>query len=89
MNFESDDLSAYVNSVVEGVVKGLPGGFILRSPIKFEISVAKVKVAAGGFRVIVAEVGGKYGQEEVSKITFSSERKGRNSARKRTPEKAP
>ena len=70
MQIDSEDLSAYVTSVVEGVSKGIPTGFALRSNIKFEITIAKIKGAAGGFKVIVAEAGGKYGQEEVSKVSF-------------------
>jgi hypothetical protein len=67
---DSEDLSAYVRSVVEGVKKGIPQGSDLQGAIKFEITIAKVKGAAGGFKVIVAEAGAKYGEEEVSKISF-------------------
>ena len=70
MSMSSSDLTDYVRSVVEGVNSGLPRGFNLHSPIKFEVSIAKVKEGGGGFKIVVAEAGAKYTQEETSKITF-------------------
>lgn len=70
MEFEVEELSKYVRSVVEGISKGIPEGYILTGPISFRLAVVKEKKAEGGFRILVAEAGGKYTSETVSTIEF-------------------
>lgn len=70
MEFEAEELSKYVRSVVEGVSKGVPEGYVLTGPISFKLAVVKERKAEGGFRILVAEAGGKYTSETVSTIEF-------------------
>lgn len=67
----SEDLKQIVSSTIDSIKEGMKGkecGVV--GTIKFELSVIKEKAAKGGFKFLIAEVGGKYSSESVSKIKF-------------------
>ena len=67
----SEDLKEIVSTTIESIkegVKGKEAGVI--GPIKFELAVVKSKGAKGGFRFLIAEAGGDYSKESISKIEF-------------------
>ncbi len=67
----SEDLKEIVSSTIESIKEGMKGhGVGLGSSIKFEIAVIKTKEAKGGFRFLIAEAGGNYAKENLSKISF-------------------
>ncbi|MBO3842210.1 MAG: hypothetical protein FGF48_07325 [Candidatus Brockarchaeota archaeon] len=70
MEFEVEELSKYVRSVVEGVSKGIPEDYVLSGGILFKIAVVKERKAEGGFRILVAEAGGNYASESIHTIEF-------------------
>ena len=78
----SEDLKEIVSSTIESIKEGMKGkGCGVVGTIKFELSVVKEKGAKGGFKFLIAEVGGNYSSESVSKIKFeigaTSVRRGR------------
>lgn len=71
MSNDSDELSEFIKSTINGIKKGIDGhNFVIREPIKFDIAVAKVKEGGGGFKIYVVDAGGKYKAEEITKIQF-------------------
>jgi len=67
----SEDLKEIVSSTIESIREGMKGkGCGVVGPIKFELSVIKAKGAKGGFKFLIAEAGGNYSSENISKIKF-------------------
>ncbi len=67
----SEDLKEIVSTTIESIKEGLKGkecGVI--GPLKFELAVVKSKGAKGGLRFLIAEAGGDYSKESISKIEF-------------------
>jgi hypothetical protein len=64
-------LKEIISTTIESVKAGMKGkecgvsGFI-----KFELAVVKVKEAGGRFKFLIAEAGGNYSSQTVSKISF-------------------
>jgi len=68
----SKDLKEIVATTIDSIKEGLKGrksGVV--GVIEFEIAVIKSKEAGGGFRFFIADAGGNYSKESVSKIKFS------------------
>jgi hypothetical protein len=67
----SEDLKEIVSSTIESIREGIKGkGCGVAGTIKFELSVVKGKNEKGGIRFYIAEVGGNYSSEIISKIKF-------------------
>jgi len=67
----SEDLKEIVSSTIESIKEGMKGkGCGVAGTIKFELSVVKGKSEKGGIRFFIAEIGGNYSSESVSKIRF-------------------
>ena len=64
------NLDEFVNSLTTQISKGVPDGFHIKGDIEVELVVVSTKKLGGGFNIIVAEGGGKYQKEELSKIKF-------------------
>lgn len=71
MDFDSKELEAYVKSVITAVDNSKHRDMVLKSDIEFELSVLTSKEAEGGIKILIANAGGKYEKEAVSKIKFS------------------
>lgn len=78
----TDELKQFIETVVKTigdttVIKDTKGpgkmfdAYTLSSPIDFELAVAIKKIGTGKISLIVAEIGGDYEQETISKIKFS------------------
>jgi hypothetical protein len=67
----SDDLKEIVSTSIDSIKEGMKGRDCgLLGTLKFELAVVKVKEAKGGFKFFIAEAGGNYSSQTVSKITF-------------------
>jgi len=67
----SDDLKEIVSKTIDSIREGLKGkDCALVGSLKFELAVVKVKEAKGGFRFFIAEAGGNYSSQNISKISF-------------------
>lgn len=67
----SEDLKEIVSTTIESIKEGMKGkGTGVVGSIKFELAVVKAKGAKGGFKFLIAEVGGNYSSESISKIKF-------------------
>jgi hypothetical protein len=67
----SNDLKEIVGTTIDSIKEGLKGrdcGIV--GTLKFELAVVKVKEAKGGFRFFIAEAGGNYSSQNISKISF-------------------
>jgi hypothetical protein len=67
----SEDLRDLISSTIESIREGMKGkdcGVV--GTIKFELAVVKTKGTSGGFKFLIAEVGGNYSKESISKIAF-------------------
>jgi hypothetical protein len=75
VNLLADEESAFkelISSTVEGISESLKGKSVgVLGVIEFELSVVTKKVGGGKVKLILAEAGGKYEKEEISKIKFS------------------
>lgn len=70
MEINSDELSQYVKSTIEGMEKGLKEGYKLKGEIEFELGVINTKQGKGGLKIKVVNLGGGLSKENVSKIKF-------------------
>jgi hypothetical protein len=67
----SEDLQQIVSTAIESIKAGLKGKECsVAGGIEFEVAVVKSMNTKGGFRFIIAEAGGNYCKESVSKIKF-------------------
>jgi hypothetical protein len=64
------NLSRCIRTVVENIDNGIPRSHTLHGNMKFEVALKKNSLAEGAFRVEVVEIGGEYGREELSKVSF-------------------
>jgi len=67
---DGEDLENYVKTITTAIDKGIPDGFTLKGDIEVELVVVSSKNVGGKFSILVAEAGGKYQKEELSKIKF-------------------
>ncbi len=70
MSQNVEDLGQFVKSLEESIKKNHDEGFAKLEKITVELAIVQTKEAGGRFRILVAEAGGKYQKEEISKITF-------------------
>lgn len=68
----SDDLKQIVSTTIDSIKEGLNGKECsVAGLIEFEVAVVKSINSKGGFRFIIAEAGGNYNKESISRIKFS------------------
>jgi|APSaa5957512535_1039671.scaffolds.fasta_scaffold108884_2 hypothetical protein len=70
-----DKLENFVNAVTTGITQGIPEGFRLKGDIDIELVVVSSKEVGGKFSIMIAEAGGKYEKEELSRIKFTIAKK--------------
>jgi len=70
MTDEYNELDEFLKSLQENIVGGIKEGFELKGEIEVELAIVKTKKAGGKVQILVAEGGGKYEKEELSKIKF-------------------
>ena len=71
MEINTDELTEYLKNVCEGILKSESKEMKLQTKIDFELSVITDKVAEGKLKIFIANIGGKYEKESISKIKFS------------------
>jgi len=78
MSEEFTDLGALVKDIVGQVESGLESTdyHVKDSGIEIELVVTKTKKVGGKIQVILAQAGGKYEKQELSKIKFSLSKEG-------------
>ena len=64
------NLNEFVSSLTTQIGKGIPDDFHLKGDIEVELVIVSTKKLGGGFNILIAEAGGKYQKEELSKIKF-------------------
>ena len=67
---EYHDLDEFLKSLQENIEGGIKDDFELKGDIEVELAIVKTKKAGGKVQILVAEGGGKYEKEELSKIKF-------------------
>lgn len=71
MSETSNDLKEIVSTTIDSIKEGLKGrDCAIIGTVKFELAVVKMKEAKGGFRFFIAEAGGNYSSQNISKISF-------------------
>lgn len=65
-----ENLNEYVKEITNSINDGIPDGFYLKGEIEVELVVVSSKNIGGKLSILVAEAGGKYQKEELSKIKF-------------------
>ena len=72
MNINTSELTEFINSVSKEIFAQDKDGIKTTiKPIEFELSVVVKKAAGGKINLLLADVGGKYEKEVMSKIKFS------------------
>lgn len=72
MKIEANEITEFVNAVKDGIVKSEEHGkFALMTNIDFELSVVTRKQGGGKINIAVANAGGQYEKQAISKIRFS------------------
>lgn len=70
IKINGNEISEYVGAVINGVEKGIPKGFALSSPVKFQIGLTNVSDKEGNLTLMIAGVGGTHRKEENTRIEF-------------------
>ena len=69
---QGSELSRFISDTLDSINSGLKGKtYFIKGDIQFELSVVTNKKVGRGFKVIVADIGGKYEKEKLSKMKFS------------------
>jgi len=70
---ESKEIKAFIKSTLEDIKEGVSGvdGFELSNDIEFDLAVLESQEINGGFKIYVANAGGKMDKKEISHIRFS------------------
>ena len=70
LEVKSEELKAYVESVLKGVSEGNTSGYTLTSGVKFHIGISNEVKKEGGVDVIIAHVGADKSNKENTTIEF-------------------
>ena len=81
MSDDSPELSQFLEIMQTEIKKGMTSDFYLKGDIDIELAVVKTKNVGGKFKILVAEAGGKYEKETMSKIKFKIAQRGDYSSR--------
>jgi hypothetical protein len=60
MAYDESELKEFIKSVLNAVSETVTGNYSLGKHIELELAVISKKKAEGGFKIVVAEAGGKY-----------------------------
>lgn len=78
MKIDSEELTNYVASVLEGIHSSknpVLKDYSVSQGVSFDLKVVHKKEAGGGLKILIANAEGKYEQEVVSRITFTMQNK--------------
>lgn len=78
MKIDSEELTNYVASVLEGIhasKNSVLKDYSVSQGVSFDLKVVHKKGAGGGLKILIANAEGKYEQEVVSRITFTMQHK--------------
>ena len=64
------NLDVFVKNLVTQINDGIPDTHYLKGEIEVELSIVSTKEMGGKLNIMIAEAGGKYQREELSKIKF-------------------
>jgi len=65
-----EELSQFIENLQNQIQNGLTEKFYIKGDIEIELSVVTKKDIGGRFKILVAEGGGNFKKEELSKIKF-------------------
>jgi len=65
-----ENLEEFVKNLTTQINDGIPEDYFLKGEIEVELVVVTTKNVGGKIRILIAEAGGKYQKEELSKIKF-------------------
>jgi len=72
--YEQKDLENFIRTFLSGIIKGAndvkDAKFDIEGAIEFELAVVTRKEKGGKIKIYIADVGGNYSQEKISKIRF-------------------
>ena len=64
------NLDEFVNALTTKITNGIPESHYLKGEIEIELAIVSTKELGGKLSIFIAEAGGKYQKEELSKIKF-------------------
>ncbi len=70
MKIESEEISDYIKEMIDAIKKGIPKGYGISSPVKFQIGVNNTRESNGFLKLSIAGIGGKRSKEENARIEF-------------------
>ena len=70
LNVNSEELSTYIKSVLNGISQGITSGYTLNNSIKFQVEISNEVKIDGGVKVIIAHVGAGETSNKNAKIEF-------------------
>lgn len=70
MQIYTGALSDYIRGVLQGIDQGISDGFVLSSPVKFQIGLRNFVEKDEFIRIEIAGIGGKRSNEEHARIEF-------------------
>lgn len=70
MNVDSDELSAYIQGVLNGISRGITSGYSLNSGVRFQLGLSNEIKIEGGAKIIIAHVVGDKASKENATIEF-------------------
>jgi hypothetical protein len=65
-----ENLDEFVKTLTTQITEGIPDDYHLNGDIEVELSIITSKKMGGKLNIMIAEAGGKYQKEELSKIKF-------------------
>lgn len=69
---DTSELTSFVRETIESIENGMKKtNYMLKGDITFELAVANTKQVGGGFKLLIADIGGKYENEKLSKMKFA------------------
>ncbi len=69
------NLDEFIHNLTTQINNGIPDTHFLKGDIEVELVVVTTKNAGGKLSILIAEVGGKYQKEELSRIKFKIAKK--------------
>lgn len=70
-----ENLDEFVKTITTQINEGIPDTHYLKGDIEVELSIISSKNVGGKLNIMIAEAGGKYQKEELSKIKFKIAKK--------------
>ena len=54
---QTDELANYIKSVLTGIKHGIPRGFQITSPVRFDLAIINKRESGGSIKILVATYG--------------------------------